>query len=131
MNFTTFYKCLTFWWLSASSRNTNAVEWDECNTEESFDWKSISSWTSCMWIGKLSLTNTEVVKFMFYALKQVWSAAEFILRNYEIQRLICGNFYVSNVDIVFIAFYKNENLRCQQCGEINRWCPQVVAVTEK
>ena len=46
---------------------------------------------------------------MFYALKQVWSAAEFILRNYEIQRLICGNFYVPNVDIVFIAFYKNEN----------------------
>ena len=84
-----------------------------------------------MSIGKLSLTNTEVVKFMFYALKQVWSAAEFILRNYEIQRLICGNFYVSNVDIAFIAFYKNENLRCQKCGEINRWCPQVVPVTEK
>ena len=68
-----------------------------------------------------------------YTLKQVWSTAEFILGNYQIPRLICGNFYVSNVDVVFTAFSKNENLRrtCQQYGKRNGLCSHVVAVAEK
>ena len=66
-------------------------------------------------------------------MKQVWSAAEFFLGNYEIQRLIFGNFRVPDVDIVFIVFFKNENLTCtcQQYGKTNGLCPIVVAVPER
>ena len=42
--------------------------------------------------------------------KQVWSAAEFILENYEIQRLICGNFCVPDEDIAFTVFFKSRSL---------------------
>ena len=38
--------------------------------------------------------------------EQVWNTTEFILGNYEIQRLICGNFYVLDVDIVLQFFLK-------------------------
>ena len=75
----------------------------------------------------------ETVKVPFYTLKQIWSAAEFILENYEIQWLICGNFCVPDVDIAFIAFSKNGNLRCicQQYGKSDGLCPHVVVVAEK
>ena len=33
----------------------------------------------------------EIVKVPFHTLKQIWSTAEFILENYEILRVICGN----------------------------------------
>ena len=38
--------------------------------------------------------------------EQVWNTTEFILENYEIQRLICGSFSVPDVDIVLQFFPK-------------------------
>ena len=70
----------------------------------------------------------EIVKVPFYTLKQVWSTAEFILENYEIQRLICGNFCVPDVDIAFAVFFKRGNLRCtcQQYDKTDGLCPDVI-----
>ena len=64
----------------------------------------------------------QIVKSPFYTLKQVWSTAEFILGNYELPRLIHGNFCVPDVDIALTLFSKNENLTCtcQQCGKTDR-----------
>ena len=75
----------------------------------------------------------EIVKFLFYTLKQVWSTAEFISENYEIPRYICGNFCVPGVDIAFTFFFKNGNLRCtcQQCGKTDGLHPYVTASAEK
>ena len=42
----------------------------------------------------------EMVKVLFYTLKQVWNTAEFILENYEIQWLICGKFCVPDADVI-------------------------------
>lgn len=63
----------------------------------------------------------------------MWSAAEFVLGSFEIQQLICGKFYVTDVDIVFTVFYKKENLRCtcQQCAKTDGLYPHVVVVAEK
>ena len=75
----------------------------------------------------------EIVKVLLYTLKQVWSTAEFLLENYEIQRLICGNFCLPDVDIAFTVFFKSGNLRCtcQQCGKTDGLCPHVVAAAKK
>ena len=75
----------------------------------------------------------EIVKVPFYTLKQIWSTTEFILENYKIQRLICGNICVPDVDIALQFFSKNGNLRCtcQQYGKTDRLCPHVVADAEK
>ena len=48
----------------------------------------------------------EIVKVPFYTLKQIWSTTEFILENYKIQRLICGNICVPDVDIAFTVFFQ-------------------------
>ena len=80
-----------------------------------------------------ALRCREIIKFPFYTLKQVWSTVGFILENYEIQRVICRNFCVTNADIVFTFFSKNENLRCtcQQYGKTEGLCPHVVAIAVK
>ena len=75
----------------------------------------------------------EIIKVPFHTLKQVWSIAEFIIENYDIQRLICGNFCVPDVDIAFTVLFKSGNLRCtcQQYGKTDGLCPHVVAAAEK
>ena len=75
----------------------------------------------------------EIVKVPFYILKQVWSITEFVLENYEIQRLIYGKFCVPDIDIAFSHFSKDRNLRCpcQQYDKTNGLCTHVVAVAEK
>ena len=60
-----------------------------------------------------ALRCREIIKFPFYTLKQVWSTVGFILENYEIQRVICRNFCVTNA-------VKTEGL-----------CPHVVAIAVK
>ena len=75
----------------------------------------------------------EIVKVLFYTLKQIWSTAEFILENYEMQQLICGNFCVPDVDVTFTVFFRSGNLRCscQQYGKTDGLCPHAVATAEK
>ena len=61
------------------------------------------------------------------------NTAELILENYEIQRVICGNLCVPNVDIAFTVFSKNGNLNCtcQQYGKTDVLWPHVAVVAEK
>ena len=69
------------------------MEWYECNTEESFVTYQCS-------------TMQKDCKIYVLHFEQVWSTAEFILGNYEIQRLICGNFCAPDLDIVLQFFPK-------------------------